>query len=1044
MATFSDLVQRAIFEMDVRGVKQATDQINDNTRASEKNAAAMEANDRAQRNYEKSSSRASDVLHRMRMQTDAVYAATIKFQKALSAIEKQGFRTEDDVRVLELLAQKLVKAQKAANDNAAAFNRMADSMAKASKIAEGMTLSGGRTDMTGMTGKLSAFIKEDGAKAAQEAERAGKEIARRLAAGMSSYGSRGAALGGLSMGDIGKARAEQEAAARDAATKAKIAGMTASMSRFGGKSDFTAQLDAWAKNEPVRKAAADTVKLNAAMEANAAASKKMSDGLSAVGKKAAETSAFIARMSGTTAGGGPAGLSKAQKLTVQQTLGDVISSLSTGQSAQTILLQQGEQFLQPFGTGMEGIKNAASKLGPILMRLVLHPITLITAAVGASAYAFDRWNQSQKDLIVTLNGVGRASGATLAQINAISQRVGDASGISSASARGMAGTFLGAGVSGRALQGGMSLVTDFSKRLGLDSGDAAKQIAGALADPARGAEELAKQYNILTYAQQEQIRALTATGEKAQATARLIEYLGQSLAKMEDTTGFFTRQWEGVKKVVSDLTTDLGQFIERMVYGSKSFAQVAEEIKNAADALQQKEADLASGRLGGMIGQYAPDAARLKSLQEQNAQAQKDIGNPRAMTQLWQDGKAATDAVEALSNQLKNFKTRAQITAEQTETNVALIKEEDILRRAQLQGAQLYRDEMRDSGIEANAAAKQMGAFAEGLAQVRKAVTDLERQAKNQLETAGKSSIEQQFIRLEQEARDQARQKIFSQKAFDDRVKATTAQYQYDTFDSPTQDAEAQARMIGAQSATLGKSTYDTAFDSAYMEKYNQLVKDNAEITPQAVDLMNQYAAAQANVARMAEDAADSQRRMVDVLDIVRSTTQDIGTSLAEAFRRGENAGLAMLNVLDRLASKLLDKALSMAIDGLFGKVGTAGLGAVGKLFGFADGGIMTSSGPLPLMRYAGGGIADQPQIAMFGEGRKPEAFVPLPDGRAIPVKMKEKQSGAKVTVNNFSNSQVEARQLSDGEILVTVKQMIDANNRKVPGLVADAQRRSL
>ena len=52
----------------------------------------------------------------------------------------------------------------------------------------------------------------------------------------------------------------------------------------------------------------------------------------------------------------------------------------------------------------------------------------------------------------------------------------------------------------------------------------------------------------------------------------------------------------------------------------------------------------------------------------------------------------------------------------------------------------------------------------------------------------------------------------------------------------------------------------------------------------------------------------------------------------------------------------------------------------------FAAGGIMTGHGSLPLARYAGGGVADSPQLALFGEGRLPEAFVPLPDGRSIPV----------------------------------------------------------
>lgn len=52
----------------------------------------------------------------------------------------------------------------------------------------------------------------------------------------------------------------------------------------------------------------------------------------------------------------------------------------------------------------------------------------------------------------------------------------------------------------------------------------------------------------------------------------------------------------------------------------------------------------------------------------------------------------------------------------------------------------------------------------------------------------------------------------------------------------------------------------------------------------------------------------------------------------------------------------------------------------------FANGGIMSSAGSLPLKMYANGGIATEPQLALFGEGRHNEAFVPLPDGRSIPV----------------------------------------------------------
>jgi phage-related minor tail protein len=80
----------------------------------------------------------------------------------------------------------------------------------------------------------------------------------------------------------------------------------------------------------------------------------------------------------------------------------------------------------------------------------------------------------------------------------------------------------------------------------------------------------------------------------------------------------------------------------------------------------------------------------------------------------------------------------------------------------------------------------------------------------------------------------------------------------------------------------------------------------------------------------------------------------------------------------------------------------------------FANGGIMTSAGPLPLRAYANGGIASGPQLALFGEGRRPEAYVPLPDGRRIPVAMQGGGGGGSV-VNVTVNAEGSAVQGDSG-----------------------------
>jgi lambda family phage tail tape measure protein len=68
----------------------------------------------------------------------------------------------------------------------------------------------------------------------------------------------------------------------------------------------------------------------------------------------------------------------------------------------------------------------------------------------------------------------------------------------------------------------------------------------------------------------------------------------------------------------------------------------------------------------------------------------------------------------------------------------------------------------------------------------------------------------------------------------------------------------------------------------------------------------------------------------------------------------------------------------------------------------FAQGGVMTDHGPLALKTYARGGIANTPQLAMFGEGSMPEAYVPLPDGKRIPVAMQgaETATSNQITIN--------------------------------------------
>ncbi len=162
--------------------------------------------------------------------------------------------------------------------------------------------------------------------------------------------------------------------------------------------------------------------------------------------------------------------------------------------------------------------------------------------------------------------------------------------------------------------------------------------------------------------------------------------------------------------------------------------------------------------------------------------------------------------------------------------------------------------------------------------------------------------------------------------------------------------------------------------------------RENLELTPELAasidDLADRYARAAAEIARVAESQDEYRRQMEEL----RSLEKDALKGFLSDVKSGTSLVDALANAVGRLSDRLLD----FGIDQLFSVLGGAGGSSsfLGSLFRFAKGGVMTSRGSVPLNAYAGGGVADSAQLALFGEGSRPEAFVPLPDGRNIPVKL--------------------------------------------------------
>lgn len=158
-----------------------------------------------------------------------------------------------------------------------------------------------------------------------------------------------------------------------------------------------------------------------------------------------------------------------------------------------------------------------------------------------------------------------------------------------------------------------------------------------------------------------------------------------------------------------------------------------------------------------------------------------------------------------------------------------------------------------------------------------------------------------------------------------------------------------------------------------------------------------------------------------------------VSNGLNSVFVMLANAGRSAAAALGQMTGGSSFGGSGLNLGGLFGGSGTASMAAAtpndgfleGLLTGaFANGGIMSKFGSLPLHKYSSGGVARTPQLAMFGEGSMNEAYVPLPDGRSIPVSMKGGGEAPNVQVNviNQSGTQVNA---SKGQPRFDGRQMI-------------------
>lgn len=238
---------------------------------------------------------------------------------------------------------------------------------------------------------------------------------------------------------------------------------------------------------------------------------------------------------------------------------------------------------------------------------------------------------------------------------------------------------------------------------------------------------------------------------------------------------------------------------------------------------------------------------------------------------------------------------------------------------------------------------------------------------------------------------------------------------------------EQEAKRSKEQLAEAGKRVFEETRTPA--EKLNmEMARLNDLLDQGAID-WDTYSRA---VFKAQDDFDEIGKKGTDTMADLKSAVEGWGRQATDTFVDFAFTGKASFkdlvnSILQDIARMVIQKTIMAPL-----------MSSIGGMFGFANGGIMTDSGPVPLKAYANGGVANSPQLALFGEGRMPEAYVPLPDGRTIPVTMNGGATGETNVVVNVNvetgQTQVQGEQAGDLGRLIAGAVKAELINQKRPG----------
>jgi hypothetical protein len=228
-----------------------------------------------------------------------------------------------------------------------------------------------------------------------------------------------------------------------------------------------------------------------------------------------------------------------------------------------------------------------------------------------------------------------------------------------------------------------------------------------------------------------------------------------------------------------------------------------------------------------------------------------------------------------------------------------------------------------------------------------------------------------------------------------------------------------EAETVAVNANIFSYNGYDAAVKKAQISQglLNDAKAAGVKITPELRANIDKLSASYVVMQEKLDAAKKQHDDFIQSVESMKALSKDVLGGFISDLKNGVDAVGALENAFGKIADKLIEIAVNNLVENAFGGAlgGSSGGGGIlssllGGLLGggggatlYAKGGVMSSKGNVPLNAYASGGVATGPQMALFGEGRQNEAYVPLPDGKSIPVAMKGSGSGGSTIHINIS-----------------------------------------